>query len=70
MGNGLNLAGHRGVSRMEERERSLENFDGESDAGFRLRIPLMANASRVGERGNSRAKASCFAEGAELTDLP
>jgi len=55
---------------MEERERSLENFDGESDAGFRLRIPLMANASRLGERGNSRAKASCFAQGAELTDSP
>jgi len=34
---------------MEERERSLENFDGESDAGFWLRIPLMANASRLGE---------------------
>ncbi len=34
---------------MGDRERSLENFDGESDAGFRLRIPLMANASRLGE---------------------
>jgi len=33
----------------EDRERFPGSADWESDAPFRLRIPLMGNASRVGE---------------------
>ncbi len=35
---------------MEERERSLKNVMEKSDAGFWLRIPLMAITSRSRER--------------------
>jgi hypothetical protein len=56
------------ISRTEERGRFLENRDCESVAGFRLRIPFMANAAHSGKMhgGGQNAKNT---EVAQVIDL-
>jgi hypothetical protein len=53
---------------MGDRDLFPENCNGESDVLFRLRIPLMANASRSGKNAPQGPNAKTF-EGGELTDL-
>jgi hypothetical protein len=53
---------------MEERERFLENRDCDCVAAFRLRIPFMAKASRLGEC-IVEAKTRKTAEATEVIDL-
>jgi hypothetical protein len=62
------LGNRESISNVEERVRFPENGNWESDAPFRLRTPLMPNASRFGEMHHEGHRAES-SKVAELIDL-